>query len=77
MEPMVIFSVGVVVYCGFLTLADMLRDMERERRRAVRAVRLARIKAYHGKSRTAATLSTRNRGDAGGAHWPALLKGSV
>ena len=77
MEPMVIFSAGLVVYCGYLTLGDLLRDVDRERRRAIRIARAARNKPCPGRSRASVTSSGRGREDAGGARWPALLKGSV
>ena len=61
MEPMVIFSVAIVIYCGCITCLDVLRDMERERRRAIRIARVARNKTCHGRSRAAATSSSRMR----------------
>lgn len=77
MEPMVIFSVGVVIYCGWLTCLDVLRDLKGERRHACCVVTATRKKLSPGQSRPPIVSSGRGRGDGGGGHWPALLKGSA
>ena len=30
MEPMLVFAVGIVVYCGYLTVQDLIADFRRE-----------------------------------------------
>jgi len=30
MEPMVVAALGIVIYCGYLTLRDLAEDLERE-----------------------------------------------
>ncbi|HYS44737.1 MAG TPA: hypothetical protein VEM32_12230, partial [Geobacteraceae bacterium] len=77
MEPMVILSVGLVIYCGWLTSQDVLRDLKRERRHACCVVTATRKKLSPVRSRPPIVSSSRGRGDGGGGHWPALLKGSA
>ncbi len=74
MEPMVIFSAGLVVYCGYLTWLDALRD--RKRHRATRTEKVREKKPYPAR-RAPVISADRSRGDAGGVHWPVLLKGSA
>ena len=77
MEPMVIFGIGLVIYCGWHTCLDVLRDVKRERRHACCVVRATRKKLSPRRSRAPIVSSGRGRGDGGGGHWPALLKGSA
>jgi len=74
MEPMVIFGAGLVVYCGYIALADAGRDRrsakvitknEEAKKRRIRTVRRRLIS------------STPRRAGGGGAHWPGPLTGSV
>ncbi len=67
MEPIVVFAAGLVLYCGWLTLLDELREWRRSR--FVRKVK----KAFARKQFKAATVC---RGGGGAAHWPVPLKGS-
>jgi hypothetical protein len=30
MEPMVVCALGIVVYCGYLTVNDIIKDLQRE-----------------------------------------------
>lgn len=74
MEPMVIFSAGLVIYCGILALADALRDM---RRGAFKGKSGARGRSPVDSGKRRVIFSARRRGGAGGAHWPRPLAGSV
>lgn len=74
MEPMVVFSVALVIYCGWLSWLDALRD--RQQRRAPRIVKVRQRKLSPAPG-GAIPSSGRGRGDGGGGHWPALAKGSA
>ena len=74
MEPMVIFSAGLVVYCGYIALIDAARDLrlgkviskkEAAEKRRIRTVRRRLI------------FSARRREGGAGARWPRPLTGSV
>ena len=73
MEPMVIFSAGLVVFCGYIALVDAARDRqgrviakkEASQKRQARAVRRRLI------------FSTPRREGGGGARWQGPLTGSV
>jgi hypothetical protein len=74
MEPMVIFSAGLVVYCGYIALLDALHDRqggkiiaknEAVEKRQFRAVRQRLI------------FSVQRREGGGGKRWPGPLTGSV
>ena len=73
MEPLVVFSVGLVVYCGYLSLLDAVRD--RERSCAGKTEKAKEKKLYPAPGR--AIFSGRDRGDGADAHWTGLAKGSV
>ena len=75
MEPMVVFSIVLVVYCGYLTLQDRLRD--RQRGRAMRKERISQNRTRPGRKKAAIFSASRGRADGGDGHWPALLKGSA
>lgn len=75
MEPIVIFSVGLVAYCGYLTFMDELRDWQKARVPKTRKVRRNSTIILPGK--TPVSSSGRCREGGAGAHWPALLKGSA
>ena len=74
MEPIVVFSVGLVLYCGYLTIVDILGDRVR-----CRVKRGGKLAAKAGRKRKGALIvsSDSDRADGGGGHWPALLKGSA
>ena len=74
MEPMVIFSAGLVVFCGYIALVDAVRDRQRAKvitkkeavgKRRCRTVRRRLI------------FSAPRREGGGGARWPGPLTGSV
>ena len=74
MEPMVIFSAGLVVFCGYIALVDAARDRRRAKvitkkeaagKRRIRTVRLRLI------------YSAPHQEGGGGARWPGPLSGSV
>ncbi len=73
MEPMVIFGAGLVVYCGYLSLQDALRDWQRERGGKCAA---GAKKASHA-ARRPAIFSAPGRGGAGVARWQAPSGGFV
>ena len=73
MEPMVIFSVGLVVYCGYLACLDSFRDRERSGVRKTEAV--GQKKLCPAPERV--IFSSRGREDGAGTHFPGLVKGSV
>jgi hypothetical protein len=73
MEPIVMFSVGLVVYCGYLSFLDTFRN--RERKRVIREEAVKIKKPCPEPARV--TFSGRGRGGGAGAHWPGLAKGSA
>ena len=75
MEAMVIFSVGLVVYCGYISLLDTARDREREQRHVRKAGTVSQESPSPAPERV--IFSSRGRGDGAGAHFPRLAKGSV
>ncbi len=75
MEAMVIFSVGLVAYCGYISLLDAARDREREQRHLRKAGSVGQEPPCPEPGRV--TFSGRGRGDGAAAHWPRLAKGSA
>jgi hypothetical protein len=74
MEPMVIFSAGLVVFCGYIALVDAVNDWH--------GGRVAAKKENGGKRqirtvRRRLTFSAQRRAGGGGRHWPRPLTGSV
>ncbi len=74
MEPMVIFSACLVVYCGYISLVEELRDL-----RAARLLvkRIASRKKRNRSLRRGPAFAAPRRGGGGGARWPRPLAGSV
>jgi hypothetical protein len=75
MEPMVVFSVGLIVYCGYLTIKDLVRD--RQRCRTLRAEQVTLHKPRPQRKKVPIFSASRGRADGGDGHWPAPLKGSA
>jgi hypothetical protein len=73
MEPMVIFTVGLVVYCGYLSFLDTFRN--RKGNRVLRDKAVKTKKPCPEPARV--TFSGHGRGGGAGAHWPRLAKGSA
>jgi hypothetical protein len=74
MEPIVVFSAGLVIYCGYIALADALHDLRRgslERKHCVEE------KSPECAVKPPVILSARRRAGGGGGHWPGTLAGSV
>ena len=74
MEPMVIFSAGLVVYCGYLALIDAIRDGERDKETAQDA---AKESGAVPAARSGATSATSRRAGGAAARWPRPLTGSA
>ena len=74
MEPMVIFSVGLVVFCGYIALMDAARDWRRNR---VNAKHTGDLKSSARSSRRRVTFSAARREGGVDARWPGPLTGSV
>jgi hypothetical protein len=74
MEPMVIFSAGLVMYCGYIALVDVVRDGWCGKVKAERSDRKKR-RTRAAKERVIAAAA--GRGGGGGGHWPRPLAGSV
>lgn len=72
MEPMVLFSAGLVVYCGGLTLIDAIRDRVRNRE----SVPAAAGKAAAAPKKLATSATVRRAGGAV-ARWTKPLTDSV
>jgi hypothetical protein len=73
MEPIVIFTAGVVLYCGWLTLQDELREWRRSRfARKMKKVVASRQQRL-GRFRAVAA----GRANGVAAHWPMPVKGSA
>jgi hypothetical protein len=75
MEPMVIFSVALIVYCGYLAVLDAFRDREREQGRVRKPGTVKRERPCPEPARV--IFSGRGQGDDAGRHWPGLAKGSA
>ncbi len=71
MEPLILFLLILVGYCGWLTIMDELRPARQPVRRTVMARRRLAKRVTATPARTA--------GRAGGAavHWPVPVKGSA
>ena len=74
MEPMVIFSAGLVVFCGYIALVDAVHDRQ--------AAKVITKKEATAKRRTRTVrrrliFSAPRRAGGGGARWPGPLTGSV
>jgi hypothetical protein len=74
MEPMVIFSAGLVVFCGYIALVDAVHDRQ--------CSRVAAKKESGGKRQTRTVrrrliFSAPRREGGGGRRWPGPLAGSV
>ena len=73
MEPMVIFSAGLVIYCSYVSLADALRDMRQGNATAKKRAATKRKRLVAGRH---TIFSVPRRGDGGVARWPRPLTGS-
>ena len=72
MEPLVVFSAGLVIYCGVLTMYDELRTWRSHaRKQPVKKELQTRLPAR------ADLFSVPGRGGGGGGRWPTPLGGSV
>ncbi len=74
MEPMVIFGAALVVYCGYIALADALRDLRRGRPTA--SGETAAIRRRRPAVRRPIFSASRRAGG-GVARWQGPLTGSV
>jgi hypothetical protein len=72
MEPMVIFSAGLVLYCGWIALVEAIRDGEQAQvKHAVKAKR-------RGRSPGEQAISAASRREGGAAaRWPRPLADSA
>ncbi len=75
MEPMVIFSAGLVVFCGYIALMDAAHDQRRSR--AAIAKKEAAEKRRIRKVRQRLIFSAPHREGGAGERWPGPLTGSV
>ena len=78
MEPMVVFSAGLVLYCGYIFIKETFSDFQRYRSKAVNAAgekRSVTPVAQPAKRRAVSAGSRRAGGEA--AHWQLPLKGSA
>ncbi len=74
MEPIVIFSAGLVVFCGYIALVDAVNDMKRSRAAVKKgAVEKRRLRA--GMRRP--IFSAHRREGGAGVRWRGPLAGSV
>ncbi len=73
MEPLVVFSAGLVIYCGYIALHDAVRDRERSCAGKTEQVKGKKLCAAPGR----AIFSDHDRGDGADTHWPRLAKGSA
>ena len=73
MEPLVVFSVGLVVYCGYMSFLDAVRDRERSCAGKTEKAKEKSLCPEPGR----AIFSGRGQGDGADAHWTRLAKGSV
>ena len=74
MEPMVIFSAGLVVFCGYIALVDAARDRQRakviNKNEGEGKCRVSQVKRH-------LIFSAPRREGGGGARWTGPLTGSV
>lgn len=73
MEPMVLFSAGLVVFCGYIAIVDAVSD----RQGRVIAKKEAAEKHRARPARRSLIFSAPRREGGGGARWPGPLTGSV
>jgi hypothetical protein len=76
MEPFFMFCAGLVIYCGYLTLVDLLKTRKTVIAPAPSARRMA---GRAGKTGTVRRRVSSVHGQAGAAvgHYPSLSKGSA
>jgi hypothetical protein len=74
MEPMVIFSAGMAMYCGYIALVDAVRDRQSGKVKAERPDRETR-RTRATRKRVISAAAGREGG--GGGHWPRPLTGSA
>ncbi len=74
MEPIVIFGAFLVVFCGYIALVDVFRDLGRYRATIVREA--AAIRRRRQAMRRPIFSASRREGG-GAARWQAPLRGSA
>ncbi len=73
MEPMVIFSAGLVVFCGYIALVDAVNDLKRGKA-AVKKGTMEKRRCRAGMRRP--IFSAHRREDGADARWQGPLAGS-
>jgi hypothetical protein len=74
MEPMVIFSAGLVLFCSYITLVDAARDRQRAKT-ITKKEEAEKRRPRHVRRRFIFSAPSREGG--GDARWPGPLTGSV
>ena len=74
MEAIVIFSAGLVVFCGYIALVDAVRDWQHGRAQMKHA---SKEKEPARLARGNVISATLRREGGGGGHWPRPLAGSA
>ncbi len=73
MEPLVIFSAGLVVFCGYIALIDAINDLKHGKAAVKKEV--AEKRRYRARTRQPIFSAHRREGGAG-VHWQGPLAGS-
>ncbi len=74
MELIVIFSAGLVVFCGYIALVDAVNDLKRGK--AAVTQKLTEKRRHRARTRRP-IFSAHRRGGGGVARWQAPLRDSV